>query len=457
MKAIRDAQERGGRLGQWIGLGALVGVACGIASALFLKALEHATRFRQAHELVIYGLPLAGLAVGCLYERWGKTIKGGNNLVLDTIHENTPQIPLRMAPMVFIGTVLTHVFGGSAGREGTAVQMGASLADWISHRLRVDTETRRLLLAAGVAGGFGSVFGTPIAGAVFGLEVVCIGKIEYDALAPALVASLVGDYLTRHLGIVHTAYPRVSFVELAPLVLGKLGLMGVAMAAATVAFVELTHRLKHLLEDKIRQLSWRMFVGGTAVVIMWKLIGTSDYLGLGVPMILRSFSDPHLPTYAFAAKIAFTAVTLSSGFLGGEVTPLFFVGASLGSVLARGLGLPIELGAGVGIAAVFASAANTPLALSIMAVELLGAAIFPHVVIVSVVAYLLSGHRSIYPAQRIGRAKHGGAVVPRAVALRDLRDLRDRGTRAWERSSELKSMSATETSDHRPIKEACHE
>jgi H+/Cl- antiporter ClcA len=245
--------------------------------------------------------------------------------------------------------------------------------------------------------------------------------MEYDALLPALVAALVGDFVTRHLGVVHTPYPTAPYVELTPLVLGKLALIGVAMALATIAFVELTHRLKHLMERRIPRLPLRMFVGGCAVVILWQCIGTSDYLGLGVPMILRAFSDPRLPAYAFAAKLVFTAITLSSGYLGGEVTPLFFVGATLGSVLARVLGLPIELGAGVGIAAVFGAASNTPIALSVMAVELLGAAAFPHVVIVSVIAYLLTGHRGIYPAQRILRRKHGPRLA-KSIALRDLRD-----------------------------------
>src|SRR6185369_14065451 len=157
-------------------------------------------------------LPLSGLVVGAIYERWGKPIKGGNNLVIDTIHEGSPQIPLRMAPMVLLGTVLTHLFGGSAGREGTAVQMGASLADAIAHRFRAGRELRRAVIAAGIAGGFGSVFGTPIAGLVFGLEVVCIGRIEYGALVPALVAAIVGDQVTRALGIVHTAYPAVGTI-----------------------------------------------------------------------------------------------------------------------------------------------------------------------------------------------------------------------------------------------------
>ncbi len=408
-------------IAQWIGLGALVGLLCGAGSAAFFLLLERATTFREGHEWIVYTLPVAGGFIGLLYERWGTSIRGGNNLVLDTIHAGDAQIPLRMAPMVVIGTVLTHLFGGSAGREGTAVQVGASLADEIAHRFHCGKDARRQLLAAGIAGGFGSVFGTPIAGMLFGLEVVAIGRMEYGALLPALVAALVGDWVTRRLGVIHTHYPQIAYVELTPLVLGKLVVIGVAMAGATIAFVELTHRLKRLLETRIPRLPLRMLVGGVAIVVMWKLVGTNDYLGLGVDTIVRAFRDPGLPSYAFAAKLIFTAVTLASGFLGGEVTPLFFVGATLGSVLARLLGLPLELGAGVGIAAVFGAGANTPISLSIMAVELVGGAAFPHVVIVTVIAYLLSGHRSIYPSQRMFRRKHGGRLAS-PVALRDYSD-----------------------------------
>jgi H+/Cl- antiporter ClcA len=315
--------------------------------------------------------------------------------------------------------VLTHVFGGSAGREGTAVQMGASITDWVSHRLGVGRHVRRQLLAAGVAGGFGSVFGTPIAGAVFGLEFIVLGRIEYDALVPALVASVVGDLTTRALGIAHTPYPAAPHVPLTPLLLLKWLLFAAVVALVTTAFIELTHLIKKRGERHVPRLPVRMFLGGLVIVGLWRLVGTSDYLGLGVPTIVRAFEDPNLPVYAFALKLLFTAVTLGSGFLGGEVTPLFFVGATLGSALAHPLGLPIELGAGVGLAAVFAASSNTPLALSIMAMELLGAQIFPHVVIVCVLAYLLSGHQSIYPAQRLLRGK-GGTKLAQATRLRDL-------------------------------------
>lgn len=403
---------------EWLLLGALVGVGCGVASAVFLLALERATGFRSEHGGIVYALPAAGLVIGLLYDRWGKPIRGGNNLVIDTVHEGGHRIPLRMGPMVLIGTVLTHLFGGSAGREGTAVQMGASLADLISHRAGVRKDTRRQILAAGVAGGFGSVFGTPIAGTLFGLEVVSIGRMEYDALFPALVAAVVGDFVTRSLGVGHTHYPSPAALGMTPLLFAKWAVFGLAVAATSVTFVELTHRLKKTLELRIPALAVRMAVGGAAVVVLWKVTGTDDYLGLGVPTIVRAFSDPGLPWFAFLAKLVFTAITLASGFLGGEVTPLFFIGAALGNVLGRVLGIPLDLAAGVGLAALFGAAANTPLALSVMAVELLGANVAPHVVIVSVIAYLMSGHRGIYPAQRLARRK-SGERVSWPVALRD--------------------------------------
>ncbi len=415
-----EARGRGSVWVQWVVLGTGVGGVCGVASAVFLFLLDQATHWRLQHESIVYTLPVAGLVIGALHARWGASIRGGNNLVLDTVHEGDRRLPLRMAPMVLVGTVLTHLFGGSAGREGTAVQMGASLADAVAHRFRVSPSVRRELLAAGIAGGFGSVFGTPIAGTVFGLEVVCVGRVGYEALVPALVSAVVGDLVTRALGIHHTLYPTPAPLALTPGVLGKWLVFGVAVAGVAVVFVEGVHRLKHRLEKAVPSLPLRMALGGAGVVLLWKAVGTSDYLGLGVPTLERAFVDPHLPPETFALKLLFTAVTLGAGFLGGEVTPLFFVGAALGNVLARLLGLPLELAAGVGLAALFGAAANTPLALSFMAVELLGASVLPHVVIVTVTAYLLTGHRGIYPAQRIARLKHGGPLLARPVPLRDL-------------------------------------
>jgi len=383
----------------WVSIGALatlIGAAAGVASAAFLLLLDWATQIRTQHEALIYALPVAGLGIGAIYDRFGKPIRGGNNLIIDTIHaSDSAQIPLRMAPMVLVGTVLTHLFGGSAGREGTAVQMGASLADAFAHRLGV---SRAQLLAAGMAGGFGAVFGTPWAGMFFGIEVLTVGKIEYRAVIPALIAALVGDQVTRALGIVHTPYPHLAALSLTPRLIAKWLAFAVAVAAVTVVFIELTHGLQRVFDRHVPRLPIRMALGGVVLIGLWHVFG-SRYLGLGVPTIVAAFSQP-VPTFAFAWKLLFTAVTLGSGFLGGEVTPLFFIGATLGAVLAPILGIPVELGAGVGLAAVFGAAANTPLALSIMAVELMGVAILPHVLLVTVVAYVLTGRRSIYTSQR---------------------------------------------------------
>jgi H+/Cl- antiporter ClcA len=303
--------------------------------------------------------------------------------------------------------------------------MGSSLSDGIAHALDLKGQARRQVVAAGIAGGFGSVFGTPIAGTIFGLEVVRVGRIEYDALLPALVSAIIGDVTTRALGVRHTDYPQPGPLSMSVTVFGKWIVFAIAVGLVTMVFVELLHRVKKLLEQKVARLSFRMFLGGCVVVVMWRLSGTSDYLGLGVPTIVRSFTDAHLPWSAFAWKLAFTVVTLGAGFLGGEVTPLFFVGAALGNVLGRLLGLPLDLAAGIGLAAVFGAAANTPIALSIMAVELLGGNVFPHVVIVAVVAYLASGHRGIYPAQRVAHGKLANKPLGAEVALRDWKDEHD--------------------------------
>jgi H+/Cl- antiporter ClcA len=255
---------------------------------------------------------------------------------------------------------------------------------------------RQEILRAGVAGGFGSVFGTPLAGAAFSLEFVASGRVDIRAIAPALTAAFVGDFITRAWGIRHTVYPLVESLTISPGVALKWLAFAGGVALASTAFVQLSRLLKSRAETYLPRLPVRMGVGGLCLVALFSVAGTSSYLGLGIPTITDAFSNAALAPQTFAWKMLFTAVTLGAGFLGGEVTPLFFVGATLGNLLGRVLGLPLDVSAAVGLAAVFATSARAPIALSIMAVELVGGAIFPHVALVCGAAYWLSGPRGIY-------------------------------------------------------------
>lgn len=390
---------------KWLLLGGLVGVFSGSASALFLVLLAQATAAFAAAPPLIFALPAAGFAVGWLYWRYGGAASQGNNLVIEEVHAQKQRVPFRMAPFVLIGTVLTHLFGGSAGREGTAIQMGASLADTVRRILDLAPADRRFMLMAGISGGFASVFGTPVAGFVFGMEVQAVGRVRYEGALPCLIAALVGDLTTRAWGVGHSHYPKLAAWDIEPLLLVKVALGGIAFGLAALLFVSLIHAIKHHLQERIAWSPLRPVAGGLILIAMTLLVGTTDYNGLGLPLIQSSVAGQGVFPLAFLLKIVFTAVTLGSGFLGGEVTPLFCIGAALGSAVGAALGVDPGLMASVGFVAVFAGASNTPLACALMGIELFGGGAAIYLLVGCVVAYLISGERGIYAAQRLDTPK----------------------------------------------------
>ncbi len=400
---------------KWLAVLIPMALAVGTASAFFLWMLDAVTVFRFSKPWLLWFLPVGGFAIGWLYHHHGKTANGGNNLLIDEIHQPAAGVPRRMAPLILLGTLVTHLFGGSAGREGTALQMGGGIAATFARFFTLDAAHVRILLMAGVAAGFGSIFGTPIAGTVFALEVLVIGRIQYDALVPCFIAAVVADWACHAWGIGHTQYhvsvtPAGFHVD--PLMMGKVILAAIAFGLASLLFTESSHRLGAAFKRSIPRPELRPVAGGLIVIGLFFLAGTPDYLGLGVlgnrldaVTLPAMFGSMDIPASAWLWKLAFTVVTLSAGFKGGEVTPLFFIGAALGNALAHLLGAPVDLFAAIGFVAIFGAASNTPLASTILGLELFGAGNGLYIAAACIVAYQFSGHTGIYPSQRLAFPK----------------------------------------------------
>jgi H+/Cl- antiporter ClcA len=407
---------------RWTMLVIPVAIAIGSMVALFLWLLTLSIHYRFSHPWLLYLLPVAGVAIHFIYKLVGQSSEKGNNLIIDEIHEPGGGVPKRMGPVILVTTIITHLFGGSAGREGTAVQIGGSIAAMFGGWFRLTDTDLSMLLTAGIAAGFGAVFGTPLTGAIFALEVLTIGRMKYDALLPALVASVIGDFTVALLGIHHTAY-HIDIIAKTPYFLsnylpvditliGKVIIASLGFGLAAYLFSVLVHELKALFL-KIFSVKWFIpIVGGLIIIAITFLLGKPDYLSLGVDAeypgaitIPSAFHPGGADTWSWLWKTFYTTITLATGFKGGEVTPLFYIGATLGNTLSLLLNTPVSLFAALGFIAVFAGATNTPLACTFMGIELFGGEYALLFGIACFTAYLFSGNTGIYSSQKIAVPK----------------------------------------------------
>lgn len=391
---------------KWVVYSFPVGILCGSASAILLKMLNWATDYRESHLSIISLLPIAGLLIGLLYHYWGKGSERGNNYILDEVHKPQSTIPFRMAPLVLISTVLTHLFGGSAGREGTAVQMGSAISEKIGQLFAVRLEDREIFLIIGMSAGFASVFGTPLAGTVFAIEVLIIGHLRFSVILPSLFAAYIAHFTCHQVwNVAHSSYMIGILPELSALNILYVLLAGVLFGLAALLFSSMARFWSKLSKRWIDYPPFRPLLGGIILVILIYIMGTTKYIGLGVPTILSSFIEQE-PWFSFLIKIILTTFTLGWGFKGGEVTPLFFVGATLGSTLSGIIPLPIGLLAAIGFVAVFSGATNTPIACTVMGIELFGINAGIYLAIACLTAYFCAGNKGIYGSQKLIRSKY---------------------------------------------------
>ncbi|WP_226529747.1 voltage-gated chloride channel family protein [Metabacillus niabensis] len=390
---------------KWAVLAGLVGLLAGTASAFFLVSLEWAAETRETYSWFLFFLPFGGMLVSFLYWKYGLNSAKGNNLLIEQAHGAKESIPFRMAPLVLFGTIVTHLFGGSAGREGTAVQMGGAFSELVGKLFKLDEVDRKIIIICGISSGFGSVFGTPLAGTVFGLEVLALGLIRHEAIFPAFIAAFVGDIATTTVwGVGHHHYEIGAIPLLSALLLLKIIFAAILFGLTSTLFSELTQWLKKQYTKLFPNPMLKSFIGGLMIIGLVYIVGTRKYLGLGIPLIDDAFEGEVSP-FTFITKLLFTSLTLGAGFQGGEVTPLFAIGSTLGSTLGDILQVSIPFLAALGFIGVFCGATNTPIACFIMGIELFGSEASLYLFLVCIISYLFSGHTGIYTSQQIGVSK----------------------------------------------------
>ena len=398
----------------WALMAAAVGAVCGVVGGGFAIVVEEATHLRQHTPWLPFLMPVAGLIIAGLYRLLKLPITIGTDEIIKTVRTQEG-VSIRMAPAIFLSTALTHLTGGSAGREGAALQLGGSIGVAMSRIVKPLGDNRRIFQLCGMAALFSALFGTPLAATIFVIEIIDIGRINHRAMLPCLISALTAKLVAIAIGAPAEAFPLASgLAEATALTLLKAGGVGICCGVVAVLFCHAMHLSGKLLRKAVPNDYLRIALGGVVVTQLALLLGTADYQGSGMHVILDALQG-HAAPEAFLLKILFTALTLGVGFKGGEIVPSFFVGATLGCVVAPFLGLDPALGAGLGIIAMFCGVTNGALASMVLSVELFGAEYLPLFGIACAVSYALSGHISLYHSQEFTDPKMGHRDAARAA------------------------------------------
>lgn len=399
---------------KWLLCACLSGLSIGLVGALFHHLLGAAAQFCAEYSWMIFLLPLAGVLIVFIYQLSGSADNKGTNLVITAIQSNE-EVPTRVAPLIIISTILTHICGGSAGREGAALQVGGSLGGFFAKLLHFDDKDTRIMIMCGMSACFSALFGTPIAAAVFSMEVISVGIMYYAALVPCVVSALIADGVSTLLGIGGPSYPVGILPDMSALTGGKMAVMSILFALASIFLCTALHKIAHFFTEYFQNAYFRIIAAGILVVALRYVFQSVDYLGAGTTVIAKSFITS-CAWYVFLLKILFTAITLGGGFKGGEIVPTLFAGATLGSFLAPLFGLPTGLCAACGMVSVFCGVTNCPLTSLILAVEMFGSGSLKYCMLCIAMSYLLSGYYSLYNSQKIMYSKYRTEYINRKPA-----------------------------------------
>ena len=395
---------------KWIVYACVIGVLVGAVGIVFHHGIDIATHLRAEIPDMIWFLPFCGLTIVLMYMATGMERDRGTNQVLVAVRDGQ-QLKLRTAPLIFISTILTHMAGGSAGREGAALQLGGSLAAYVGRKFRLDGRDHRVMVMCGMAAAFSALFGTPLTATVFAMEVVSVGTMFYAALVPALVSALVAFELAQYTGMHLTVgYSIGPVAEMSPQMFLRAAVLGLLCALVSILFCKCMHYAPMLYAKFLEEPAARAAVGGLILMLLTIAVGHQDYNGAGDAVIRRMLAGETIPE-AFLMKILFTAITLGAGFRGGEIVPVLFTGCAFGTWVGPMLGLPHGFAGALGMAAVFCGATNCPLSSILLAYELFGGVGLPMYALACGISYALSGYYGLYSEQKIVYSKYKNEVV----------------------------------------------
>lgn len=389
---------------KWLVMALLVAAVCGPIGALFSESIVYVTKLRHIHPWLLYFLPLAGLVIVFMYERFHVAGMGTNNIIKAARHGTV--LNALLIPAIFVSTVITHLFGGSAGREGAALQIGGGIANYIGRILHMKKEDFKIMTRVGMASSFSALFGTPLAAAAFGTMVVNVGDVPYSAILPGLISSITSAYIARILGGEVVQF-KVMAPAYHPFMYIKIIILAILCAIVSIIFVKTLIYAHKFMTTYIKNSYIRILVGGCLVVVLTLLIGNTDYNGAGMDIIEKAIVHGEVKPTAFLMKIIFTAITLESGYKGGEVVPSFFIGATFGCFAAKLLGIPAGFGAAIGMIGVFGAATNSFLSPLFLAMEVFQGVGLLYFALAAIICFIFSGYSGLYTSQRIIFSKVG--------------------------------------------------